>query len=111
MAIYTLRYTLDAIAYALSLWGYAQATAAKTQQAVSAAKARGFSAPEQWSLLRRPIDSGEPLTLLDPPVSGADAAPGYAVITAICDNPLCDCTVIWFDIAAIYINQGSTGHA
>jgi hypothetical protein len=48
-----LRYTLDAIAYALSLWGYAQVTAAKTRQAVSAAKARGFSAPEQWSSLRR----------------------------------------------------------
>lgn len=50
----------------------------------------------------RPIDSGEPLTLLEPPVGGAEAAPGYAVIPAICDNPLCDCTVIWLDIAAIY---------
>jgi hypothetical protein len=48
-----LRYTLDAIGYALALWGYAQATAEQTRQAVSTAKARGFSAPEQWSTLRR----------------------------------------------------------
>lgn len=48
-----LRYTLDAIAYALSLWGYAQVTAERTRRAVSTAKARGFSAPEQWSSLRR----------------------------------------------------------
>jgi hypothetical protein len=48
-----LRYTLDAIAYALSLWSCAQATAERTRQAVSTAKARGFSAPEQWSSLRR----------------------------------------------------------
>jgi hypothetical protein len=48
-----LRYTLDAISYALALWGYEQATAEQTRQAVSTAKARGFSAPEQWSSLRR----------------------------------------------------------
>jgi hypothetical protein len=48
-----LRYTLDAIGYALALWGYAQATAERARRAVSAAKARGFSAPEQWSSLRR----------------------------------------------------------
>ena len=48
-----LRYTLEAIAYALSLWGYARMTAHRTRQAVSAAKARGFSSPEQWSSLRR----------------------------------------------------------
>jgi hypothetical protein len=49
----SLRYTLDAIAYALALWGYARTTAQRTRQAVSAAKARGFSSPEQWSSLRR----------------------------------------------------------
>jgi hypothetical protein len=48
-----LRYSLDAIAYALSLWGYARVTARRTRQAVSAAQARGFSSPEQWSSLRR----------------------------------------------------------
>jgi hypothetical protein len=48
-----LRYTLDAIGYALALWGYAQATAEQARQAVSGAKARGLSAPEQWSSLRR----------------------------------------------------------
>lgn len=48
-----LRYTLDAIGYALALWGYGRATAEQTRQAVSTATARGFSAPEQWSTLRR----------------------------------------------------------
>jgi hypothetical protein len=48
-----LRYTLDAIGYALALWGYAQSTAEHARRAVSAAKARGFSTPEQWSSLRR----------------------------------------------------------
>lgn len=48
-----LRYTLDAIGYALALWGHARATAEKARQAVSAAKARGFSGREQWSSLRR----------------------------------------------------------
>lgn len=47
------RYTLGAIAYALSLWGYARVTAERTRQAVSTAKARGHSGPEQWSSLRR----------------------------------------------------------
>ena len=48
-----LRYTLDAIGYALALWGYARTTAERTRRAVSAAKARSVSAPEQWSSLRR----------------------------------------------------------
>lgn len=48
-----LRYTLDAIGLALALWGYAHATAEQARRAVSTAKARGFSAPEQWSSLRR----------------------------------------------------------
>lgn len=48
-----LRYTLEAIGYALALWGYARATAEQARQAVSSAKARGFSSPEQWSSLRR----------------------------------------------------------
>ncbi len=48
-----LRYTLDAIGYALALWGYAQVTAERARRAVSSAKARGLSAPEQWSSLRR----------------------------------------------------------
>lgn len=48
-----LRYTLDAIGYALALWGYAQVTAEQARRAVSAAKARSPSAPEQWSSLRR----------------------------------------------------------
>jgi hypothetical protein len=48
-----LRYTLDAIGYALALWGYARATAEQSRRAVSTAKARGFSGPEQWSSLRR----------------------------------------------------------
>jgi hypothetical protein len=47
------RYTLDAIGHALALWGYARATAEQARRAVSAAKARGFSSPEQWSSLRR----------------------------------------------------------
>lgn len=49
----SLRYTLDAIAYAMALWGYMRATAERARRAVSAAKARGFSTPEQWSSLRR----------------------------------------------------------
>jgi hypothetical protein len=48
-----LRYTLDAIGYGLALWGYVRATGEQTRRALSAAKARGFSAPEQWSSLRR----------------------------------------------------------
>lgn len=48
-----LRYTLDAIGYALALWGYARATAERTRRAVSTAKARSISAPEKWSSLRR----------------------------------------------------------
>ena len=48
-----LRYTLDAIGYALALWGYAQRTAEQVRRAVSAATARGLSAPSQWSSLRR----------------------------------------------------------
>jgi hypothetical protein len=48
-----LRYTLDAIGYALALWGYAGATAETARRAVSAATARGLSSPEQWSSLRR----------------------------------------------------------
>lgn len=49
----TLRYSLHAIAYALALWGYVRATAAQARAATSAAKARGFTSPEQWSSLRR----------------------------------------------------------
>lgn len=48
-----LRYTLEAIGYALALWGYTRATAEQARQAVSTAKARGFSAPERWSSVRR----------------------------------------------------------
>lgn len=48
-----LRYTLDAIGYALALWGYARTTAERARRAVSMAKARSISAPEQWSSLRR----------------------------------------------------------
>lgn len=48
-----LRYTLDAIGYALALWGHAQVTGERARRAVSTAKARGLSAPEQWSSLRR----------------------------------------------------------
>lgn len=48
-----LRYTLDAIGYALALWGYAHSTAERARRAVSAATARGLSSPEQWSSLRR----------------------------------------------------------
>jgi hypothetical protein len=48
-----LRYTLDAIGYALALWGHARATAEQARRAVSTAKARGMSAPENWSSLRR----------------------------------------------------------
>jgi hypothetical protein len=53
-----LRYTLDAIGYALALWGYARATAERTRRAVSTAKARSVSAPEQWSSLRRWVAAG-----------------------------------------------------
>jgi len=48
-----LRYTLQAIAYALALWGHAHATAEHARRAVSSSKARGLSSPEQWSSLRR----------------------------------------------------------
>jgi len=48
-----LRYTIDAIGYALALWGYARATAERARQAVSVAKARGVSAPERWASVRR----------------------------------------------------------
>jgi hypothetical protein len=48
-----LRYALDAIGYALALWGYAPKTAEQVRRAVSAATARGLSAPSQWSSLRR----------------------------------------------------------
>jgi hypothetical protein len=48
-----LRYTLDAVAYALALWGHARTTTGRARRAVSAAKARGFSSPEQWSSVRR----------------------------------------------------------
>ena len=48
-----LRYTLDAIGYALALWGYAHRTAERVRRAVSGATARGLSAPWQWSSLRR----------------------------------------------------------
>ena len=48
-----LRYTLDAIGYALALWGYGQKTPEQVRRAVSAATARGLSAPSQWSSLRR----------------------------------------------------------
>jgi len=48
-----LRYTLDAVAYALALWGYARATTGQARRAVSAATARGFSAPERWTSVRR----------------------------------------------------------
>jgi len=47
------RYSLSAIAHALALWGYARWSAAKTRVAISAARARGFTSPEQWSSLRR----------------------------------------------------------
>lgn len=47
------RYSLEAIAYALALWGYARASASATRARVSAAAARGFVSPEQWSSLRR----------------------------------------------------------
>ncbi len=49
----SLRYTLDAIGYALALWGYAEKTAEQVRRAVSAATARGLSAPSRWSSLRR----------------------------------------------------------
>jgi hypothetical protein len=48
-----LRYTLDAVAYALALWGHAGATTGQARRAVSGATARGFSAPERWTSVRR----------------------------------------------------------
>jgi hypothetical protein len=48
-----LGYTLDAIGYALALWGYARTTAERARRVVSTATARSVSAPEQWSSLRR----------------------------------------------------------
>lgn len=47
------RYSLSAIAQGLALWGYARWTAAKSREATSAARARGFTSPDQWSSLRR----------------------------------------------------------
>lgn len=47
------RYSLEAIGYALALWGYAGKAAAAVRSGVSASKARGFTSPEQWSSLRR----------------------------------------------------------
>jgi len=48
-----LRYALGAIACALGLWGYAGVPAARVRELTSAATARGFTSPEQWSSLRR----------------------------------------------------------
>jgi hypothetical protein len=62
-----LRYTLDAIGYALALWGYAQKTAEQVRRAVSAATARGLSAPSQWSSLRRWAARGERIFGSDTP--------------------------------------------
>jgi hypothetical protein len=56
-----LHYTLDAIAYALTLWGYARLTAERTRQAVSAAKARSVAAPERWSALGRWVSAARRL--------------------------------------------------
>ncbi len=66
-----LRYTLDAIGYALALWGYAQETAERVRQAVSAATARGVSAPQQWSSLRRWATQGARLFGSGMPGSGS----------------------------------------
>jgi hypothetical protein len=65
-----LRYTLDAIAYAMALWGYAQVTAERTRRVVSPAKARGFSSPEQWSSLRRWASSAKRLFGSSTPSAG-----------------------------------------
>jgi hypothetical protein len=61
------RYSLSAIAYALALWGYVRTPAAGVRAATSAARARGFASPEQWSSLRRwsacaPALFGAPVT-------------------------------------------------
>ena len=45
--------SLEAIAYALALWGYARTSATATRARVSAAAARGFVSPERWSSSRR----------------------------------------------------------
>ena len=54
----------------------------------------------------RRIDGGLPLTLWDPPAG--DGAAGYAVTTAICDNPLCPCTRISLTIRRLQrLDDGS----
>jgi hypothetical protein len=66
-----MRYSLAAVAYALALWGYAHATAAEARAKVSAAKARGFTSPEQWSSLRRWTAQARSIFGADAPVEGA----------------------------------------
>ena len=49
--------------------------------------------------VRRRIDDGRPLQLLDPP-GGGDRS-GFAVSTLICDNPSCPCTRMSLDIRPV----------
>lgn len=53
----------------------------------------------------RRIDSGEPLLLFNPPLSGVVA---YAVSTAVCDNPECPCTRMYLSIRAAAETSGDT---
>jgi len=45
---------------------------------------------QRISSITRPIDDGQPLFLPDPP--GAPSFDGFAVDTAVCDNPRCPCS-------------------
>lgn len=77
-----LRYSLHAIAYALGLWGYARTTAAQARTAVSAAKARGFASPEQWSSLRRWTSKAKSIFGSGAPSSGGSLRERAAAIAA-----------------------------
>jgi len=48
---------------------------------------------KQTTLVRRRIDNGDPLLLVED-----EGAFAYAVSTAICDNPQCECTEMWLCI-------------
>lgn len=47
------RYTLSAIAWALSLWGYARATAAETRMRTSTQRRLGACSADRWASLSR----------------------------------------------------------
>lgn len=59
------RYSLGAIALALSLWGYTRATAAATRRQTSTAKVVGHSSPSKWASLVRWTRCAQALFCID----------------------------------------------